>query len=141
MLLNNDVVVTEGWLEQLIGLASIDQESKIQNPKSKMGLVGPMSNYATPPQLVERPLSRPQRAPPLPRVTNSQGGVVTSCRIRVLLNVLCTKEEGSGTGLSAEAVTYSYDDAGRLTGRRGIPTLPRRPRSQRRSTRMTTPPG
>ena len=62
MLLNNDVVVTEGWLDQLIALASIDPEanatpddteSKIRNPKSKIGLVGPMSNYAAPPQLVE----------------------------------------------------------------------------------------
>ena len=53
VLLNNDVVVTDGWLGQLIGLASIDQQSKIENPKSKIGLVGPMSNYAAPPQLVE----------------------------------------------------------------------------------------
>jgi O-antigen biosynthesis protein len=61
-LLNNDVVVTEGWLEQLIAPASInpeanaaddDTESKIENPKSKIALVGPMSNYAAPPQLVE----------------------------------------------------------------------------------------
>ena len=122
VLLNNDVVVTDGWLGQLIGLAStavttenggdggridwnakndsngthrefttesteitqnnadegerssevtdaypgrnitvIDlaperggrAQSKIQNPKSKIGMVGPMSNYAAPPQLVE----------------------------------------------------------------------------------------
>jgi glycosyltransferase involved in cell wall biosynthesis len=54
VLLNNDVVVTDGWLEQLIALAAA--KSKIENPKSKMepiGLVGPMSNYAAPPQLVE----------------------------------------------------------------------------------------
>ena len=89
-MLNNDVVVTDGWLEQLSGLDRGDaqgwstseleipdpspretrpydghditvidlapaesSQSKLQNPKSKIGLVGPMSNYATPPQLVE----------------------------------------------------------------------------------------
>ncbi len=54
VLLNNDVVVTEGWLEQLVGLASVQvgtTEGGI--PKSKIGLVGPMSNYAAPPQLVD----------------------------------------------------------------------------------------
>ena len=54
VLLNNDVVVTEGWLEQLVALASVQggtTEGGI--PKSKVGLVGPMSNYAAPPQLVE----------------------------------------------------------------------------------------
>ncbi len=126
VLLNNDVVVTDAWLDQLIGLAEmgvdcrverdpppypppqggrhlnaqasvegsrrrgnvtmidfnggepvvIDDasdrllseantpaassadsasatQSQIENPKSKIGLVGPMSNYAAPPQLVE----------------------------------------------------------------------------------------
>ena len=102
VLLNNDVVVTDGWLDQLIALASMRRgttetereaesggrngaeggiltatdaksakgetdhdevcgthgvpnlKSKIQNPKSEVmiGLVGPMSNYAAPPQLV-----------------------------------------------------------------------------------------
>lgn len=42
--LNNDTVVTQGWLHQLIALV----ESVPQ-----MGLAGPMSNYAAPPQLVE----------------------------------------------------------------------------------------
>jgi GT2 family glycosyltransferase len=44
VLLNNDTVVTNGWLNQLIGLAAMSPA---------MGLVGPMSNYAAPPQLVE----------------------------------------------------------------------------------------
>ncbi len=44
VLLNNDTVVTEFWLDQMIGLAT-SQES--------IGLVGPMSNYAAVPQLVE----------------------------------------------------------------------------------------
>ena len=54
VLLNNDVVVTEGWLGQLVGLASV-QEGTAEGgiPKSKIGLVGPMSNYAAPPQLVD----------------------------------------------------------------------------------------
>ena len=43
VLLNNDAVVTEGWLDHLIALAESDP---------KIGLVGPMSNYASPPQLV-----------------------------------------------------------------------------------------
>ena len=44
MLLNNDTVVTNGWLNQLIGLASFTLG---------IGLAGPMSNMAAPPQLVE----------------------------------------------------------------------------------------
>ena len=44
VLLNNDAVVTNAWLDQLIALAKSDP---------KIGLVGPMSNCATPPQLVE----------------------------------------------------------------------------------------
>ncbi len=44
VLLNNDTVVTNGWLNQLLGLL---------NFSSTVGMVGPMSNYAAPPQLVE----------------------------------------------------------------------------------------
>jgi len=44
VLLNNDTIVTEGWLNQLIGLAQLTVA---------IGLVGPMSNYAAPPQLVD----------------------------------------------------------------------------------------
>jgi GT2 family glycosyltransferase len=43
-LLNNDSVVTPGWLDALTGLAKVSDA---------FGLVGPMSNYAAPPQLVE----------------------------------------------------------------------------------------
>jgi GT2 family glycosyltransferase len=43
VLLNNDTVVTNGWLQQVIGLANLSPA---------MGLVGPMSNYAAVPQLV-----------------------------------------------------------------------------------------
>jgi GT2 family glycosyltransferase len=44
VLLNNDTIVPERWLNQLIGLAQSFPD---------VGLVGPMSNYAAPPQLVE----------------------------------------------------------------------------------------
>ena len=44
VLLNNDTVVTNAWLNQLIGLVTMSPT---------IGLVGPMSNYAAPPQLVE----------------------------------------------------------------------------------------
>lgn len=44
ILLNNDTIVTQGWLNQLIGLTKMSPA---------MGMVGPMSNYAAPPQLVE----------------------------------------------------------------------------------------
>ncbi len=43
-LLNNDCIVTSGWLNQLIGLASFSMT---------VGLAGPMSNMAAPPQLIE----------------------------------------------------------------------------------------
>jgi GT2 family glycosyltransferase len=43
-LLNNDTVVSCGWLNQLTSLASTSPA---------FGMVGPMSNYAAPPQLVE----------------------------------------------------------------------------------------
>ena len=44
VLLNNDTIVTNGWLNQLIGLLTFSPA---------VGMVGPMSNYAAPPQLVE----------------------------------------------------------------------------------------
>jgi len=44
VLLNNDTVVTDAWLGQMIALAS---------SSPAIGMVGPMSNYAAPPQLVE----------------------------------------------------------------------------------------
>ena len=44
VLLNNDAVVTHDWLDQLIALVESDPA---------IGLAGPMSNYASPPQLVE----------------------------------------------------------------------------------------
>jgi len=66
VLLNNDAVVTDGWLNQLIALAEMDSELTTKNTKDtkggngrgdadgmRNGLVGPMSNYASPPQLVE----------------------------------------------------------------------------------------
>ena len=46
VLLNNDAVVTDGWLDQLSALCSADCDPPV-------GLTGPMSNYATPPQLIE----------------------------------------------------------------------------------------
>jgi GT2 family glycosyltransferase len=44
VLLNNDTVVTPNWLNHLIGLIEMSPA---------IGAVGPMSNYAAPPQLVE----------------------------------------------------------------------------------------
>jgi GT2 family glycosyltransferase len=43
-LLNNDTVVTHGWLNQLVGLVSFTETN---------GMAGPMSNMAAVPQLVE----------------------------------------------------------------------------------------
>ncbi len=95
VLLNNDVVVTEGWLDQLVALTTVsfpdpepqilksekgtsesepivthpyprrditvihlplrpeDMDGETGHQHAKIGLVGPMSNYAAPPQLVE----------------------------------------------------------------------------------------
>jgi GT2 family glycosyltransferase len=44
VLLNNDCIVTEHWLTQMISLSKLSPT---------IGLVGPASNYAAPPQLVE----------------------------------------------------------------------------------------
>ncbi|MGC8644396.1 MAG: glycosyltransferase, partial [Isosphaeraceae bacterium] len=81
VLLNNDAVVTDGWLDQLIALAEMKTESTTESTEdtererraggttnqtnltngnggdgreTRIGLVGPMSNYATPPQLVQQ---------------------------------------------------------------------------------------
>jgi GT2 family glycosyltransferase len=45
VLLNNDTVVSDAWLTQLISLATMSPA---------IGLVGPMTNYATPPQFVQQ---------------------------------------------------------------------------------------
>ena len=55
VLLNNDTIVTAYWLDQMIALAGSSMA---------VGLVGPMSNYAAPPQLVE---TVPYRTSPSPR--------------------------------------------------------------------------
>jgi GT2 family glycosyltransferase len=59
VLLNNDTIVTDGWLHQLVGLAQLTPA---------IGLIGPMSNYAAPPQLVESVPYRigPKKSPRLP---------------------------------------------------------------------------
>jgi len=49
VLLNNDAVVVDGWLEQLSALC----EAPAGEGEPEIGLAGPMSNYAAPPQLVE----------------------------------------------------------------------------------------
>ncbi len=61
VLLNNDAVVNDGWLNQLIGLAEMetgpssrDEADRVATRSTKgIGLVGPMSNYASPPQWIE----------------------------------------------------------------------------------------
>ncbi|MGC8640624.1 MAG: glycosyltransferase [Isosphaeraceae bacterium] len=77
VLLNNDAVVTDGWLDQLIALVEMKAGSTTESTEdtererrtegttnltngngregreTRIGLVGPMSNYASPPQLVE----------------------------------------------------------------------------------------
>ena len=58
VLLNNDAVVTDAWLNQLVSLAQTSPA---------IGLVGPMSNYAAPPHLVEK----------VPYRVRSQGAGVT----------------------------------------------------------------
>jgi O-antigen biosynthesis protein len=56
VLLNNDTIVTRNWVNQMQALI---------NSSPAMGLVGPMSNYAAPPQLVETVTYRsgPRKSP------------------------------------------------------------------------------
>jgi len=63
VLLNNDTVLTEGWLHQLINLANLSPA---------LGMTGPMSNYAPPAQLVEL---IPYRARPKKRTSNGRVSV------------------------------------------------------------------
>ncbi len=64
VLLNNDTVVTNAWLNQLVGLVSMSPA---------IGLVGPMSNYAAPPQLVE---TVPYRVGPRPGGRRDEAALV-----------------------------------------------------------------
>jgi glycosyltransferase involved in cell wall biosynthesis len=50
VLLNNDTAVTDGWLDGLIALTT----TKADADRPPVGMVGPMSNYVTPPQVVEQ---------------------------------------------------------------------------------------
>jgi len=63
VLLNNDTIVTRGWIAQLIGLMS---------QSATTGMVGPMSNYAAEPQAVE---TVPYRSGPRksPRAEDTSG--------------------------------------------------------------------
>jgi GT2 family glycosyltransferase len=61
VLLNNDTVVTDGWLSQLVALVGAS---------AAIGMVGPMSNYAAPPQLVE---TVPYRIGPQKRIAAAKG--------------------------------------------------------------------
>jgi GT2 family glycosyltransferase/glycosyltransferase involved in cell wall biosynthesis/SAM-dependent methyltransferase len=57
LLLNNDVVVTTGWLRRMLEAmgkaegrrqkAEGNPKSKIENPESRVGLVGPLTNHAS----------------------------------------------------------------------------------------------
>jgi len=77
VLMNNDAVVTNGWLDQLIALAEMPLKEDLTTKHTEItemrtqqgewrkgqhgktiGLTGPMSNYASLPQLVERRRSR-----------------------------------------------------------------------------------
>jgi GT2 family glycosyltransferase len=64
VLLNNDTVVGDSWLTQLTNLA---------DTRDAIGIVGPMSNYAVPPQLVE---SVPYRLGPRKGAGRKPGVVV-----------------------------------------------------------------
>jgi GT2 family glycosyltransferase len=75
-LLNNDTVVTNAWLNMLIGLVSSN---------AAIGMAGPMSNYAAPPQLVEKV---PYRAGPRRKVRS--GGAARSDNL--LLDTLAVED-------------------------------------------------
>ncbi len=65
VLLNNDTVVVPDWLDQLIALA---------RTSPSIGVVGPMSNYASPPQWVE---TVPYHLAPKKAVEESGSALVT----------------------------------------------------------------
>jgi GT2 family glycosyltransferase len=51
VLLNNDAVVTANWLDQLIALTRA--QTGLPGHTRGIGLAGPMTNFASPPQLIE----------------------------------------------------------------------------------------
>jgi GT2 family glycosyltransferase len=67
LLLNNDTIVTPHWLEQLTALAATTMG---------VGLVGPMSNYASPPQLVETVPYRTSSNPRTSAVTSGAMAII-----------------------------------------------------------------
>jgi GT2 family glycosyltransferase len=85
VLLNNDTVVTHGWLNALVNLANLSPA---------IGLVGPVSNYAAPPQLVEN----------VPyRIRNRWAGI-RSHELGVGSQGSAVTNQGSGPMLDVEAV-------------------------------------
>jgi GT2 family glycosyltransferase len=66
-LLGNDTVVTEGWLDHLVTLAAL---------KPEIGMVGPVSNYAPPAQLVETVPYRLAMKKPYPPLDNASSASV-----------------------------------------------------------------
>jgi O-antigen biosynthesis protein len=92
VLLNNDTVVTNGWLNQLIGLATYTMA---------IGLVGPMSNMAAPPQLVEPVPYRSSVNPGIDRLSaNGDGELVDVPEVESF--ALSLRKEQQGNWLYAE---------------------------------------
>ena len=86
VLLNNDTVVTNGWLNQLQGLATMSPA---------FGMVGPMSNYAAPPQLVE---TVPYRSGP--RKTTGTSGLIDAEAVNRFAGEF--REQNKGKWMEAE---------------------------------------
>jgi GT2 family glycosyltransferase len=91
VLLNNDCVVPSGWLQQLLALATMS---------FGMGLAGPMSNYAAPPQLVETvPYRVGPRKGPQSRA-EAESGLVDSAAVERFARQF--REEHKGKWLEVE---------------------------------------
>lgn len=86
VLLNNDTVVTPGWLNQLISLSGSAET---------IGLVGPMSNYAAPPQLIEETVPYrigPRKGSRLP--ANNQDLLVDVAAVESFAREIAVKYKG-----------------------------------------------
>ncbi len=90
VLLNNDTIVPRGWINQLTGL---------MDSAPTIGMVGPMSNYASPPQLVETVSYRsgPRKNPRPGEEASTQRGLIDVESVQTFADDFHKQNQGKWT--------------------------------------------